>query len=105
VLLVTIALSAPTNSVNVGDVYTISLVPTSGNGSMTGGTPTFFEVFDFNTGGETSAVPFTSTPGTVRITQASVPEPASIVSGLIGLSFVSGLHAIRRLRRSRSRVA
>jgi hypothetical protein len=72
---------------------------------MTGGTPTFFDVFDFNTGGQTSAVPFTSTPGTITITQASVPEPASIFSGLIGVAFVAGLHATRRFRRSRSRVA
>jgi hypothetical protein len=105
VLLATIALSAPTNSVNAGDVYTISLVPPSGNGSIAGNPPTFFDNFDFNTGGETSAVPFTSTAGTVRITSASVPEPAALVSGLAGLVFLSGLHGMRRLWRSRSRMA
>jgi hypothetical protein len=103
VLLATIALSAPTNSVNVGDTYTISLVPSSGNGSIAGNPPTFFDFFDFDTGGENSAVPFTSTPGTVRITAASVPEPASIISGLVGMALLSGLHGMRRLRRSRGR--
>jgi hypothetical protein len=104
VLLAAITLSAPTNSVNVGDVYTINLVPLSGNGSMTGNVSTFFDVFDFNTGGETSAVPFTSTPGTVTITSASVPEPAALVSGLAGLVVLSGLHGMRRLWRSRCRM-
>jgi hypothetical protein len=105
VLLATISLSAPTNSVNVGDSYTISLVPPSGNGSIAGNPPTFFDFFNFDTGGENSAVPFTSTPGTVRITQASVPEPASIISGLVGLAFLSGLHGMRRLRRSKDHAA
>jgi len=68
---------------NPGDTYSISLFPSSGNGSMSSSNQTFFDVFDFNTGGgETSAVPFTSTSGTVTITGAAVPEPASIVSGL-----------------------
>jgi hypothetical protein len=105
VLLATIALSAPTNNVNVGDVYTISLVPPSGNGSMTGGTPTFFDFFNFSTGQETSVVPFTSTSGTVRVIGASVPEPTSLVYGLAGISLVASYHAVRRLRRSKEQAA
>jgi hypothetical protein len=108
ILLATIGLSAPTNSVNVGDSYTISLNPTSGNGSMfpLPSPPTFFDVFDFvGNNGETSHVPFTSTSGTVKITAASVPEPASIISGLVALACLSGLHGMRRFRRSKGHAA
>ena len=58
----------------VGDSYAISLMPSTGNGSMNSSSQTFFDVFDFNTGGETSAVPFTSTPGEVTISGAAVPR-------------------------------
>jgi hypothetical protein len=69
-----------------GDAFTISLVPTSGTGSVDANTNTFFDNFNFNTGQEISATPFTSSSGTVDIVGASVvPEPASIISGLTAL--------------------
>lgn len=86
---------------NVGDKYTISLSPPTGNGSMSSSASTFFDVINFSTGAETSAVPFTGTPGTVTITAATVPEPASIVSGLTGLVLLAGLLGADRLRRPR----
>jgi hypothetical protein len=102
VLLATIALSAPTNSVNVGDAYLISLIPLGGNGSMTGGTPTFFDDFDFNGGGgEISAVPFTSTVGTVAITSSAVPEPAATITSLTGATLLTA-YGVRRRRRSKA---
>jgi hypothetical protein len=85
---------------NVGDTYTVSLVPPTGNGSIAGNPPTFFDVFDFNTGGETSAVPFTSTPGTLTIV-AAIPEPASLVSALAGVAVLAGVQGLRRLRHSK----
>jgi hypothetical protein len=94
-------LSLDTAITNVGDSYTISLIPPSGNGSMSSSTSTFFDVFDFSTGAETSAIPFTSTPGTVTISALTVPEPGSIVSGLTGLALVAGFLGAYRLRRSR----
>ncbi|HZW32421.1 MAG TPA: hypothetical protein VFF52_17030, partial [Isosphaeraceae bacterium] len=99
-LLAAIVLSAPTNSVHAGDVDTISLVPLSGTGSMAGGTPTFFDVVDFsNTGLETSAVPFTSTSGTVQITAAApVPEPASRITTLTGAILLMAYGMGRRRR-------
>jgi hypothetical protein len=86
---------------NVGDSYTISLVPPSGDGSMSSSMSTFFDVFNFSTGAETSAVPFSSTPGTVMITGSAVPEPASLVSALTALALVAGFLGAYRLRRSR----
>jgi hypothetical protein len=97
VLLAALTLDAKITS--PGDKYSVSLVPPTGNGSMSGGAQTFFDVFDFNTGGENSAVPFTSTSGTVTITGASIPEPGSIVSGLTAVMILVGVAAVRRLRR------
>ena len=87
---------------NPGDTYSISLVPSSGNGSMNSSSKTFFDVVDFsNTGLETSAVPFTtSTSGTVMITGASIPEPSSLVSGLTGMLILAVAVGVRRLRPS-----
>jgi hypothetical protein len=82
----------------VGDAFTISLVPTSGTGSVSANTNTFFDNFNFNTGQETSAVPFTSSSGTVDILGASVPEPATLISGISALLILVGIHAARRLR-------
>jgi len=95
------ALTLDTTITSPGDSYSISLLPSSGNGSMSGSSQTFFDVVNFDTGGETSAVPFTSTPGTVTISAASVPEPASIISGLTALLILAGVHGVRRVRRSR----
>jgi hypothetical protein len=76
----------------VGDAFTISLVPTSN---------TFFDNFDFNSGSELTATPFTSTSGTVNIVAAAVPEPSSLVTGLTVLLILAGVHGARRLHRSR----
>ena len=85
---------------NPGETYSISLIPSSGNGLMSSSNQTFFDVFNFNTGGEISAVPFTSASGTVTITGAVVPEPASIVSGLTGMLILAVAAGVRRLRPS-----
>jgi hypothetical protein len=84
----------------VGDAFTISLVPTSGTGSMSPNTNTFFDNFDFNNGSEISATPFTSTSGTVSIVSSAVPEPTSIISGLTALLVLAGYRGVRRLHGS-----
>jgi hypothetical protein len=94
-------LSLDATITNVGDSYTIGLVPPSGNGSINSSSFTVFDVFNSSTGAETSAVPFTSNPGTVTITAAAVPEPASIVSGLTGLALLAGFLGAYRLRHPR----
>jgi hypothetical protein len=105
VLLATLSLDAAIT--NVGDSYTIGLVPTFGNGSIDSSPSTHLDVFDFLTGAEASAVPFTSTPGTVTITGSSVPEPPAIASVLTAGMILSGIFGVRhrgaataRLRRS-----
>jgi hypothetical protein len=90
------ALTLDTTITSLGDKYSISLVPSSGNGSMEGSSQTFFDVFDFSTGLETSAVPFTSMAGTVTITGASVPEPSSLVSGFAGFVILALMHGAKR---------
>ena len=99
VLLASLGLNAAVT--NVGDSYTISLIPGQGDGSMSSSASTFFDVFNFSTGAETSAVPFTSTPGTVTIVASAVPEPDSIISGLTALLILAGFHGVCRIRRSR----
>jgi len=97
-LLAALALNAAITS--PGDSYSIKLVPARGNGSMNTSMQTFFDVVDFaNTELETSAVPFTSASGTVLIGRASVPEPASLVSGLIGIIALAGFCGVRRVHR------
>lgn len=81
VLLATLSLNALQTS--AGESFTIALVPTSGSGSMLSGAASYFNVVDSNFN-ELSAVPFASTSGTVNIIASAVPEPASVVSGLIG---------------------
>jgi hypothetical protein len=98
VLLAALTLDATITS--PGDVYTVSLVPPSGNGSMNTSTQTFFDNFNFDTGQETSAVPFTSTAGTVMISAAAVPEPASIISGVTAALVLAGVFGATRFRRS-----
>jgi hypothetical protein len=82
-----------------GDAFTISLVPNSGTGSLFDNPNTYFDNFDFNSGTELSATPFTSTTGTVNIVGAAVPEPASIISAMTALLILSGFHGVRRFRR------
>jgi len=101
VLLAALTLNATITS--PGDSYSISLVPPTGNGSMTSSTQTVFDLFNFSTGTETSAVPFTSTSGTVMITTSAIPEPASLVSGLIGMISLAGFYGVRRLHRRKRR--
>ncbi len=97
VLLAALTLDATITS--PGDSYAISLIPSSGNGSMSSSIHTFFDVVDFsNTGLETSAVPFASMPGTVTISAASVPEPSSIIPALTGMLVLAGYLGARRLR-------
>jgi hypothetical protein len=84
---------------SVNDSFTISLIPPSGNGSSAGNATTFFDNFDFNTGAELSATPFTSTPGTVTIIAAAVPEPASIIYVLSAMLILGGAQGVRRLGR------
>jgi hypothetical protein len=100
VLLARLSLNA--GITNVGDMYTISLVPPTGNGSMAGGATTFFDVFNPSTGGETSAVPFTSTPGTITITAAPVPEPGALAYSVSGLLLLAGFLEANRRRRART---
>jgi len=59
----------------IGDAFTISLVLTSGTGSLYANPNTYFDNFDFNGGSELSPTPFTSTSGTVNIVGAAIPEP------------------------------
>jgi hypothetical protein len=65
---------------------------------------TYFDNFDFNnTGTDLSATPFTSVSGTETISaDSAVPEPASIVSGLIGMVMLAGFVGVRRLHRASS---
>jgi len=83
----------------IGDSFTISLVPTSGTGSLSANPNTYFDNFDFNSGSELSSTPFTSTSGTVNIVATAVPEPSTIVSALTALLILAGFHGVRRLRR------
>jgi hypothetical protein len=98
------ALTLDTTSTQVGDSYTISLVPLSGNGSTATGALTYFDNYNFNTGVETSAVAFTSNSGTVTIT-AAVPEPSSIVLGLGAMSLLAGVRLATIRRRSKPQPA
>jgi hypothetical protein len=99
ILTVTTLTGAPPS---IGDSFTISLVPTSGSGSMSDNPNMYFDTFDFKTGMEISATSFTSTSGTVNIMGAAVPEPASVVSGLTALLILGSLHGVRSLRPSGS---
>ncbi len=97
-LLASLTITASTLSPpGVGDSFAVSLVPTSGNGSLFAGTNTFFDTFVNGT--ETSYTSYMSTSGTVTITGASIPEPASIISGMTAVVLLAGWHGARRLRR------
>lgn len=95
------ALTVDATITNPGDTYTVSLIPASGDGSMNSNSQTYFDVLDLGTGNETSAVPFSSTSGTVTISAAAVPEPSSIVQGLTALLIMAGVGGVRRRRPQR----
>ena len=97
ILLSTVTLDASITS--VGEAFTVSLLPPSGDGSSSSGSGTYFNVVDSNFN-EVSAVPFTSSSGTVNIVGASVPEPASIISGVTALLILSGFCGLQRIFRS-----
>lgn len=99
-LLASLAVTTLTGAAPVaGDAFSISLMPTSGSGSLFDSPNTYFDNFDFNNGTEISATPFTSTSGTVSIVAAAVPEPASIICGVTALLIVAGaLKACHRPR-------
>ena len=103
-LLASLTLSTLTGAAPiVGDAFTVSLVPASGTGSLFDNPNTYFDNFNFNTGAEVSATPFTSSSGTVNIVgAASVPEPGSIISGLTAMVILASILGARRLGRSRS---
>jgi hypothetical protein len=101
-LLASLTLSAAITA--VGDSYTIGLILPSGDGSISSSVQTYFDVLDFSGAGtETSSVPFTSTSGTVMISPAAVPEPASIVSALTGLLILIGFKRLRAIEERRVR--
>jgi len=84
-------------STNQGESYSFSVVPGSNTyfnqvspqtGDVIPGTDLAYSV--------SSAAGYT---GTVMIGQ-SIPEPASIVSALIGMTILAGFYGVRRLRRS-----
>jgi hypothetical protein len=85
-----------------GDSFSVSLNPTSGTGSNSGGASTYFDVLD-SSNNETSYVSFTSSSGTVTISPAAVPEPSSIVSGLTAILIGAGTFAARRIRQCKTR--
>ncbi len=86
----------------VGDAFTVSLEPTAGSGSLSASTSTYFDILNGNST-ETSYTAYTSTPGTVTITPAAIPEPASIISGLTAFLILTGIHGAVRVRRSVAR--
>jgi len=90
------ALTLDASITSAGESFTVSLVPSSGNGSSSAETGAYFNVVDSNFN-EVSALSFTSTSGTVSIITSSVPEPASIVCGLIGAVIVTAYTRRRRV--------
>jgi hypothetical protein len=99
-LLASLTVTTATNSSPmIGDSFTISLIPSSGSGSISDNPNTFFDNIDYTgTGDEISATPFTSSTGTVTIvgSAVAVPEPASILSGITALIVLTGVHRVRR---------
>jgi hypothetical protein len=100
VLLARLTLDAGMNLVNPNDRYQISLVPSSGDGSQSSSPATYFDVIDSGRH-ETSSVSFDSTPGTVMITTAVIPEPASTITSLTGAVLLTA-YGWRRCRCSRA---
>jgi hypothetical protein len=85
-----------------GDSFNVSLNPTSGTGSNSGGASTYFDVLDSNNN-ETSCVPFTSTAGTVTISPAAVPEPGTLTLALLGIACLAVARTTLRSKRAATR--
>jgi hypothetical protein len=86
----------------LGDSFSVSLNPASGTGSSSGGATTFFDVLDSNNN-EISFVPFTSTPGTVTISTAAVPEPSTLMLALLGIACLAVAQTTMRSKRAPTR--
>ncbi len=80
-----------------GDTFSVSLNPTSGSGSNSGGASTYFDVLDMNNN-ETSYVPFTSTSGSATISPAAVPEPRTLTLTLLGIACLAVARGKMQLR-------
>jgi len=81
-LLAAVSLVAPTNLVDPGDQYAISLV----SGSA------YFDQF----GVPGTSIPFSSSPGTVTIAPASVPEPSTLILAAMAAGAVLLAAGLRR---------
>jgi hypothetical protein len=104
VLLASLTLDATITA--AGDSYSINLLPSSGIGSIFGSTDAYFDDLDFNPtsptyGDELAHTPFSSTPFTLTITAATVPEPASILSGLAATLIGAASFSLREPRRTK----
>jgi hypothetical protein len=101
ILLAQLTLDASITS--MGESFTVSLVPGTGDGSEIPFTnSTFFGVVDsdFN---KVSGLAFTSSSGTVTIGPAAVPEPSSIVCGLSAVAILACFQGKRRYAQRKSR--
>jgi hypothetical protein len=79
-------------STNVGETYAVSVVASFPSGPTTSFTNNGSPV---NSSQDTGQTGFS---GTITINPASVPEPASIVSGMTAVLLLAGWHLARRLR-------
>jgi hypothetical protein len=82
-------------STNPGDTYSVNLVYNNSGG--------YGDTFFTNNGTDVSYSPSlgSSSGFTGTISISSVPEPASVVSGLTGLVLIAGFRRVRRISRSR----
>jgi hypothetical protein len=100
VLLASLTLDGSITS--VGESFTVSLVPGSGDGSSSTNPNMYFNTVD-RANNQVSFVSFDSSSGTVTITPAaSVPEPGSMISGLIAVLLLSACRAQSRLTQRKS---
>ncbi len=80
-------------STNTGETYAVSVVTSFPSGPTTAFTNNGTPVNDSQ---DTSLAGFS---GTITIGTASVPEPASIISGMAACLILAGVHGARRVRR------
>jgi len=73
-----------------GDIFSISLIPSTGTGSFNDSQSTYFDTYDFDNGVELSSAPFRSNAGTITI--QSVPEPSALALSVI---FLGSLFVLR----------